>query len=69
MIFAHLEQHLNAMLGSCLIAIFMLTTNGPRRVVTCSRRSPKVTLDLIHFEFENRSRRTRARVLQSFAFS
>ena len=43
MIFAHLEQHLNAMLGSCLIAIFMLTEIGPLRVITCSRGSPGVS--------------------------
>ena len=43
-IFAHVQQHLNAMLSSCLIAIFMLTTNGPRSVITCSRCSPEVTL-------------------------
>ena len=52
-IFAHLEQHLNAMLGSCLIAIFMLTTNGPRRVITCSTGSPGVTTFEVWQQVEN----------------
>ena len=34
-VFAHLEQHVNPMLVSCLIADFLLT-NGPRGVVTCT---------------------------------
>ena len=42
-IFAHLEQHLNAMLGSSFIANFMLTEIGPRGVITCSRGSPEVS--------------------------
>ena len=50
MIFAHLEQHLNVMLGSCLIAIFMLTEIGPRRVITCSRGSPEVSTGSCPFE-------------------
>ena len=37
MIFAHLEQHLNSMLGSSFIAKFLFTKIGPRRVITCSR--------------------------------
>ena len=43
MIFAHLEKHLNAMLGSSFIANFMLTEIGPRGVITCSRGSPEVS--------------------------
>ena len=37
MVFEHVEQHLNSMFGSLFIAIFMLTMNGPRGVITCSR--------------------------------
>ena len=33
-------QLLNSMFGSCLIAIFRLTMDGQRGVVTCSRGSP-----------------------------
>ena len=40
MIFAHVQQHLNPMLGSLFIATFMLAMNGPRGVITCSRGSP-----------------------------
>ena len=41
-IFAHLEQHLHPMLGLSLIAKFLFTKIGPRRVITCFRGSPKV---------------------------
>ena len=37
MFFAHLEQHLNFVFGSCFIATFLLAMNGPRGVITCSR--------------------------------
>ena len=43
MVFEHVEQHLNPMFGSCLIATFLLTKNGPRSVITCSRGSPEVS--------------------------
>ena len=33
-------EHLNRTSGSSLIATFLLTMNGPRRVVTCPRGSP-----------------------------
>ena len=36
-IFEHVERHLNPMSGSCLIANFLLTKIGSRRVITCSR--------------------------------
>ena len=36
--------HLNRMLGSSLIANFLLTLIGPRGVITCFRGSPKETL-------------------------
>ena len=42
MSFAHLEQHLNAMLGLSLIAKFLFTKIGSRRVITCSRGSPEI---------------------------
>ena len=46
----------------------LLTTNGPRRVLTWRQGgSPKKQQNLTHFQFENRSRATRCRVLQSFA--
>ena len=38
------------MLESCLIANFLLTTNGPRRVVTCTTGSPTVTTGSYSFE-------------------
>ena len=43
-IFAHLEQHLNPMSGPYLIADSLLTTSGPRRVVTCTTSSCPVTV-------------------------
>ena len=60
------EHHLR-MLGSFLIANFLLAMNGPRGVITCPRGSTKAKLDLSHFKFVNWSRTTRARSLQSFA--
>ena len=48
--FANIEQHLNSMFRSCLIANFLLTTNGPRRVVTCTKGSPTVTTGSYSFE-------------------
>ena len=45
----------------------LLTKICPRRVTTCPRGSPKKPLNLTRFQFENRSRTTRARFLQSFA--
>ena len=38
------------MLGSCLIAIFMLTEIGPLRVITCSRGSTEVSTGSYPFE-------------------
>ena len=64
----HVEQHLNPMSGSSIIANFLLTMNGPHSVTTFSRGLPEVTQDLTHLKFENRSRRTCSRFLQSFAF-
>ena len=42
-------EHINRMLGPSLIANFLLTMNGPRRVITCSRGSPKETLGSYQF--------------------
>ena len=42
-VFFDILEHLNRMLGSSLIANFLLTMNGPRRVITCFRGSPKET--------------------------
>ena len=50
MIFEHVEQHLDPMLRSWLIANFLLTKVGPRRVITCSRGFPKLPQDLALFE-------------------
>ena len=36
-------EHLNRILGSSLIANFLITMKGPRRVITCFRGSPKET--------------------------
>ena len=57
-------EHLNRLLGSSLIANFLLTMNGPSRVIMCFRGSPKET---VGFKFENRSRTTCSRFLQTFA--
>ena len=38
------------MLGSSLLANFLLTMNGPRRVTTCFRGSPKLTTGSYPFE-------------------
>ena len=56
-------EHLNRMLGSHVIANFLLAMNGPHRFITCFRGSPKVTLNLTHFKFENMSRTTCSRFL------
>ena len=56
-------EHLNRMLGSSLIANFLLAMNGPHRFITCFRSSPKVTLNLTHLKFENRSGTTCSRFL------
>ena len=46
----------------------LLTKKSSRRVLTWPQRgSPQKPLDLTNFKFENRSRTTRSRVLQSFA--
>ena len=45
----------------------LLTRICPRMVITCFRGSPKKPVDLHHFQFENRSRATRCRFLQTFA--
>ena len=45
----------------------LLTKICPHWDITCCRGSPKEPLDVTHFQFENRSRITRSRVLQSFA--
>ena len=50
MIFAHVQQHLNAVLGSLLIATFLLAMNGPRSVITCSRCSTEVTTGSYQFQ-------------------
>ena len=44
MFFDHVHDHLNRMLGRSLIANFLLAMNGPRRVITRPRGSPKETL-------------------------
>ena len=56
-------EHLNRMLGSSLIANFLLVMNGPHGLITCFRGSPKVTLNFGHVMFENRSRTTCSRFL------
>ena len=45
----------------------LLTKICPRKVIPYPRGSPKKPLDLTHFQFENRSRTTCSRFLQSFA--
>ena len=46
----------------------LLTKICPRMVITWPQRGPpKKPMDLTHFQFENRSRATRCRFLQSFA--
>ena len=52
--FGHLEQHLNPIFGSCLIANFLLTKIGPLRVFTCSRSSPEVTTGSYPFDLKMR---------------
>ena len=47
--FDHVHEHLNWMFGSSLIANFLLAMNGPRRVITWPRDSPKKPLYLSHF--------------------
>ena len=47
-VFDHVHDHLYRMLGSSLIANFLLAMNGPHRFITCFRGSPKVTLNLTH---------------------
>ena len=49
-VFAHLEQHLKPIIESCLIANFLPATNGPRRVITCSRGSREVPTGSYSFE-------------------
>ena len=49
-VFEHVEQHLNSMFGSLLIATFLLSTNGPRSVITCSRCSTEVTTGSYQFQ-------------------
>ena len=46
---------------------FCLPKICPHGVLTCPRGPPKKPLDLSHFQFENRSRTTCSRFLQSFA--
>ena len=41
---------------------FLLTQNGPRRVITCPRGSTKKIMHVTNFQFEKRSRTTRCRV-------
>ena len=43
-------EHLNPMLSSSLIANFLLTMNGRRRVITCFRGSPKETVESYPFK-------------------
>ena len=50
--------------GSSLV---LLTKIFPRMVITYFRDSPKKPVDFHHFQFENRSRATRCRFLQTFA--
>ena len=50
--------------GSSLV---LLTKKYPRGVIACTRGSPKRQNNLTHFQFENRSRTTCSRFLQSFA--
>ena len=45
----------------------LLTKICPHMVITWPRGPPKKPVDLTHFQFENRSRATRCRFLQSFA--
>ena len=45
----------------------LLTKFCPRRVSTCPRGSTKKPVDVTYFQFENRSRTTRCRVLHLFA--
>ena len=44
-------------------ANLLLAMNGPHGFITCFRGSPKVTLNLTHLEFENRSGTTCSRFL------
>ena len=61
-------EHINRMLVSSLIANFLLTMNGPRKVITCFSCSPKeIPGSFSFFKFENRSRTTCSRFLLSFA--
>ena len=48
-VFFDILEHLNRMLGSPLVANFLLTNICPHRVITVPRGSPKVTLDLNPF--------------------
>ena len=67
-VFDHVHEHLNQMLGSSLIANFPLAMNGPRRGIHVSQRFTKRNPCILHiFKFENRFRTTCSRFLQSFA--
>ena len=58
-VFLSCHEHLNSMLESSFIDNFLLTMNGPRGGITCSRSSPKKRNNLTHLKFENRSRTIR----------
>ena len=53
-------EHLNTMLGSSPV---LLTKICPRRILTCSRGSPKKGNNLNHCKFDNRARTRRSRFL------
>ena len=64
--FEHVEQHLNPMSGSCLIANLLLTKIGPRSYHLLERLTKVTNGSFPFFKFENKST-TCSRFLQSFA--
>ena len=52
-------ERLNSTFGLSFIANFLLTMNGPREGITCSRGIPKKRKNLTQLKFENMSRKTR----------